>query len=253
MPPKDDKSKQQSDNESLEGLHKAFGDMTKQFSALPGQVAEAVKQGINSAVAEQNARQTASRQEEDEFDDPDEDDDVSADDLEKMSRTEFANSIMKRFEKSLNRALRPLEEGLRNTGESAERDKVAAKFNQAREKIKDFDDWKNEMAEIVNEKGYLDPEELYILAKAKYPEKAKELEEAAAKAQEEQTKQEQQNQEKSSQERPAFLGLMPTNSGGTSDEDSQQYKNTKEAAEAAFDEILGQADEGIIGESKSIG
>ncbi len=253
MPKKKDEEGNSSDDtaKSLDGLTKVFGDMTKQFAELPGQVSAAVTQGINTAVGQQqdthNARVAAAEAE----DDDDDDDGTGAGesvDLEKLSRAEFANTILKSFSKTLQKTLKPLEASLNTTAETAERDRVAQRFATVREQNKDFDEWKEEMGELVKSRGYLDPEELIIIAKAKNPEKVKQLADKAAEEEKAEKKQTGEGKAGDTSDKPPFLGLMPT-SGVTGEEGDPKYTTTKDAAAAAFDEILGGASEEVIGEA----
>lgn len=236
---------------SLEGLTKAFGDMTKQFTELPAQVGAAVTHGINTAVGQQQEQHRANVAAAEAEDDDDDDDGTGGGegvDLEKLSRAEFANTILKSFSKTLKSTLKPLEASLNTTAETAERDRVAQRFTTVREQNPDFDLWKEEMGELVKTRGYLDPEELIIIAKAKNPEKVKQLADKAAEDEKAGKKQTGEGESGKTSDKPTFLGLMPT-SGVTGEEGSPEYKTTKDAAAAAFDDILGGASEEVIGEA----
>lgn len=236
---------------SLEGLTKVFGDMTKQFESLPAQVSRAVSEGINSAITQQREVDATRRREADEADEADRDDGspaVNAIDLEKMSRAEFMAHISKGFEKTLQKNLGSFQKTLNSNVESIERDKVQARFNEARKAHSDFDEWKTEMGTLVKSHGYLDPEELYILARAKNSEKAKKIDDEMNKAIEEAKIKDEKEKEPAGRTR--FLGLMPTSGGARlGSEESPKYETTKEAAAAAFDEVMGNIPESLIGEA----
>lgn len=240
----DDKGNKGS-GQSLDGLHKAFGDMSKAFQALPGQVAKAVEQGINTAVAQQqSAQQRQTKAEPKRETKPA----VSESDIEKMSRTEFARYLMEQVTSGLDEKLQPFQESVQALSEMSHKDRLSMTFEQARGKFKDFDQWKDEMAALVERTGLTDPEDLYTLARSKNPDKAKELDEAA-KAADKEIKQ----TSKEAPQKPSFLGLMPTNSppSGESSE-GPKFKTTQDAAASAFDEIMAGLPDEIGGSASQV-
>lgn len=246
MPPKtEDKNgdKNKTTEERLDGLTKAFGDMSSVLNDLPKQIGASVTGSIRGLMEEGRSQQQA-----DQMDDDNEDDNPmpTGDELEKLTRADFANHMADQFGKVLDKKLKPFQESLSTTIEANERDKVGAKFNDARSAHSDFDSWRDEMGELVKTRGYLDPEELYILVRAQNPEKTKQIDEGITKEKEETDKKDQEEASTKGQDKPTFLGLMPTS--GATGEGEPQHKTSKEAATAAFDEIMGGIPESLIGE-----
>lgn len=247
MPPKQNEDGNEGGNDQLEGLTKIFGDMSKQLSELPKQVNQAVVSGIQETIsaAEEQRRAAA---EQSSKPSKKERESVNEEDLEGMSRSQFMQHIIEQISDVVDEAVAPLKDGLSATVESTQREKVAEKFEKARSQFKDFDEWKEEMAKLVEQHGYLDPDELYTLARSKNPEKAKQIDEKLAEEQKEQEEEQKgKGKESPDEDKPTFLGLMPT-SGGEKSEGEQTFKSTKDAASAAFDEILGNVPEELMGE-----
>lgn len=251
MPPKpgDNKGKPVTTDDKIDGLTKAFGDMTKMLNGLPGQIGASVTGGIQSLARQERDAQTKKAKDA-EDDDDDETPMPSGNDLEKLTRTEFANHMMGQLGKVLDKKLKPFQDSLSTNIEAGQREKVGTKFEAARKAHPDFDKWKDEMGELVQSRGYLDPEELYILVRANNPDKTKELDQEATKH-EEAVKQKKQEDDKEAKgrdaEKPKFLGLLPT-SGGKPADGEPQHKTAKEAAAAAYDEVMGGIPESLIGE-----
>ena len=245
MPPDDKGNK--GDGQSLDGLTKAFGDMTKAFNALPAQMAKAVETGIGNVVARQQAQaaQNPAAQKPVKKDPPG--------DIEKLSRSEFASHIMDMFTEKFEEKMKPFQDSVAALSETMHRGTVSASLDSAKGKYKDFDQWKDEMGAIVEKHGYLEPEDLYILARSKNPDKAKQIDEAAAAAAKEAEKASKGVDTKGAH-KPAFLGLMPTNKapGSEEGEDAPKFKTTRDAAAAAFDEIMADLPLDHLGEPSHV-
>lgn len=252
-----DKDKTVNDpNKSLEGLHKVFGDMSKQMEALPAQISRAVTAGINTAVQQRENTQPRKGKSKEDDDEDNKDTTPSLSDLEKMSRGEFANYITKTVVKAIKKDLAPIIDGMETTVEETQKKEITAKFKDAKDRYPDFGEWEDEMRELINSRGFLEPDELYAIVRAKNPEKAAKLdEEAKAKAKEAESK-EKKGPTEAEPEKPTFLGLMPTSGKGTSpgeDEEEgeeKKFNSTRDAAAAAYDELLGGVDTALIGENQ---
>lgn len=262
MPPKPNEQ-QQNSPESLEGLNKVFGDMSKKLDDLPSQIAKSVNQGLQSFAEQQQAmqqRQQRSQKQTKQTDNSGSDDkpkEVSEADLEKMSRAQFGNYIMKQIGSMIDEKLQPVQESLSTNVEETQRERVREAYQKAREAHPDFDKWKDEMSAIIEKQGYMDPEDLYLLARSKNPEKAKEVDEeleASSKGNgEDKTKDEKANQDESDTTQKGgfpFHGLMPTSGTAGEGGDETDFKTTKDAAEAAFDEIMKGVDASVVGEAE---
>ncbi len=217
-----------------------LGQLTEALKGLPEGVQKAVKDAIHEvsgeqreAVAADAARKAAAE--------ADEDNDQTEDvDLESLSRNELVNHLEKGFGKTLSKALKPILDRLESTSTDVETDRVRREFTKAKEDFPDFMEWKDEMREIITAHPELSAEDIYLLARAKNPEKVKEVDEKL-----EEDKGE-EGEKKLSERKRAFGGLTPT-SGTSLEKDGK--KQPKEAATAAWDEVMGQVPEELLGQA----
>lgn len=215
-----------------------FSQLTEVLKGLPEGVQDAVKTAIKEASGEQRAAQAAAAAaSEEEDDDTDNLDDI---DVEKLSRTEFSTHLDKRFLKTLTKALKPIQDRLETTSTDAEVDRVRREFSKAKEDFSDFMEWKGEMREIITAHPELSAEDIYLLARAKNPEKVKEID---SKGKDEEGE---ESREAKILKAKAFGGLKPT-SGKSLEKDGK--KQPKEAAESAWDEVMGSVSTEILGQA----
>ena len=212
-----------------------LGQLTEALKGLPEGVQKAVKDAIHEASGEQNAARIAAAKAaaDDKDDDPDDDDF----DIERVSRTELVNHLDKRFARSLDKALKPVIDRLEATSTDAETDRVKREFTKAKEDFPDFMEWKEEMRDIITTHPELSAENIYLLARAKNPKKAKEVDDKSGKGKKEEDKKE------LSKRKQVFGGLTPT-SGTSLEKDGK--KQPKEAASSAWDEVFGQLDKELF-------
>ena len=216
-----------------------LGKLTEALEGLPEGVQNAVKDAIREVSGEQRvaadeaARIAASKKE-------DTDDKLEDFDVERVSRTELVGHLDKRFAKALDKALKPIMEKLENTSSSVETDRVKREFTKARDDFPDFMEWKEEMREIISAHPELTAEDIYLLARAKNPDKVKEID---GKLQDEKIKKEGTGKV---QKMKAFGGLTPTS--GTS-EQSDGKKQPKEAASAAWDQVMSDVPSSLFGDA----
>lgn len=214
--------------------------LTEALKGLPEGVQDAVKSAIREASGEQRAANEAARaaaaaQQEDEDDPEDKDFDV-----ERVSRTELVSHLNKGFEKTINRALKPILDKLEATSTDVETDRVRREFKDAKGKYSDFMEWKDEMRDIISAHPDLSAKNIYLLARAKDPDKAKEIDAKIKKEKDE------EEGEDVDERRRAFGGLTPT-SGSSVKIDGK--KQPKEASLAAWDKVMGSLPDDILGQA----
>jgi len=204
---------------------KQMVDTVNTLSAGVGQLMESVKH-IGGSISE--LAKGRSKDDEDE----DEDADVSFDDLESMSRADFAKHLGGIFGKEIDKRLKSVDEKIDGINKSVGTIDAKATFNELAKQHKDFKDWIPEMREQVEAKPGLTLEDAYDLVKAKNPKKVKELEEKYT--------EKKPDDEKG---KASFGGLTPT-SGRT----AKSKDMTKEdAQESAWQETMSALDEASLG------
>lgn len=213
-------------------------EVTEALKSLPQGVQKAVTDALKETMAEQHAARAAAQanQVDDDDDDDDEEDDI---DIERVSRAELVKHLNKQFSKALKDALKPIQDRLETTSNEAEVDRIKREFSEAASKHPDFYEWKDEMREIVQQHPELHAEDIYLLARSKHPEKAKQLDEKSA---EDKGKDEEEDKKKRVS---SFGGLLPT-SGKAVETDGK--KTPREAADSAWDEVMSQVPEEVIGQ-----
>lgn len=149
-------------------------------------------------------------------------------DLETLGRKEFFDRILQETTKIVKEAVSPLATTVQDDKDSRSRQGLAVKFRQTEKAHKDFVDWKPEMASLIKKNPYLEPEELYTLARAQNQEKAKELDEKYTDPKDKEAK----------PEGPSFGGLTPTSGM----KDTEESMDGKKAAEVAWERTMGTAE-----------
>lgn len=210
-----------------------FGQLTEALKSLPQGVQDAVKTAIREVSGEQAAAHAAAKAAADD-DAEDGDNDI---DLERLSRSELVNFINKGLSKTLSKVLKPIQDRLESTSTDAEVDRVRREFAKANEDFPDFMEWKEEMRGIISLHPELSAEDVYLLARAKNPDKVKEVNEKLQEGKGE------KDEKALSERKRAFGGLTPT-SGISLEKDGK--KQPKEAAGAAWDEVFGQVDKELL-------
>ena len=188
----------------LEGLNKGFSALGNQLSSLGEKL--------------DNVNKPAEKP------DDDVDDNVSADDIELMSRTEFMDTMLNRVSNLVNKAVKPVEERVDNNDAKNITKFVQDEVNRLRGENPDFDEWKGDIKKVVKENPYLLPEQAFVLAKHKNPAKVKKLAKKYGKKSKGKDKQ-----------TPKMGGLLPSSGKVTSSESMTM----KDAAEDAWAKTFG--------------
>jgi len=170
-------------------------------------------------------------------DDDDKDKDKDLDDrtLESLSRKDFMGHIVEQFGKLVDAKIKPVATQLDDGQTKQLEADVAKAVKKAEADHEDFWDWKEEMGKELQKNPYLYPEDAYVLAKAKDPGKAKELETKHL-SEDEKKKIEEAKKKK---DQPQFGGLTPT-SGKTVESTKMKQE---EASELAWNETMGDTGE----------
>lgn len=179
--------------------------LTDVIQGLPKSLQDAVMIGVNQAVAHANEKSQAEADAKDDDDDGDDDTGKLGNvDLEGLSRREFADHIAKVIVYEVKRDIKDVSSRVDEEKANQGKQEMQRAVEKAKVDHPDFMDWADEMRGVLKTNPGLRPEELYLLAKAKNPEKVKKVEEAE---QEVKTKEE---EEKKKTERPVYGGLTPT-------------------------------------------
>ena len=150
---------------------------------------------------------------------------VSSADLETMSRTDFAEHLMNQVVGRLqDDIIKPLTQKVGAVEEDTEKTKAQRLIDRASGEHKDFWDWKEEIGEEIRKNPYSDPEDAYLLVRAKNPDKASEMDK----------KYNPPEEEPEGDKPKGFGGLTPT-SGQTAPSENM---TRDEAAEAAWNDTM---------------
>lgn len=153
-------------------------------------------------------------------------------DLETMTRKELMSTIIGEVKKwAQEEVIQPREN---EANANRERQAIAdtkEQIKQAKQDHEDFDEWIDEIKEVIEAQPGLDIESAYVVARTKNKDKASQLDAAAAeKAKEAQKKEEEKKEKELAKD---FGGLLPTS---TLTHNSEGLK-PQEAAEAAAEEV----------------
>lgn len=153
-----------------------------------------------------------------------EDADLDTTALEGLSRTDFANNIIERVVKAVNKQIKQVEGSVEDVRRDAGQMAVETEIAKLEGLYKDFWDWNKELKELAKENPNTTLERLYNMARHENVDKAKELDKKYS-------------DDKGGDKPKAkdFGGLTPTSS--TTEDTSKMDK--KSAAESAFEDTMG--------------
>ena len=148
-------------------------------------------------------------------------------DLEKLSRKDFMGVIVQALTKHLDEKLKPIAEGAEQTSVRLQRDDMRRQLKEIEDNpdmYPDFDEFADEVQEVLKEKGNLSLDEAFALARHRNPDKTKELTDKRIK----------KETEEADAKKPDFLGFTPT-----SGKSSPNKKMTEaQASEDAWDKTI---------------
>lgn len=233
MPPEN-----KNDGEDKGGKEDATAEVLKglkeSISSLPQSMQESVSRGVTASL--QRMQEEAAQKDDDE----DEEDEKSSgdSDLESMDRSQFANYLVGVIKREVGKDFKEISKRQQEDRLASARDKLQTQLKEAQANHPDFLLYKNEIASLAETYSDLTPEDLYILAKARNPEKTREIEEKNA----EEKKKKEEEEHKAQRQR--FAGLTPTS--GVSIANSGKMSQA-DAANAAWDEAMAGLPKELIG------
>jgi len=151
--------------------------------------------------------------------------------LELLSRSEFQQVLLDKFQDLLEEKLAPLGEQVKTVDSTVRTSSIQTALEKAKKKYPDFMEWKEEMIDLAKQVPGISPERAYNLVKAENPDKAKTLLEKYKSPEEKEAE-----TKKAEPKKSPFGGLTPT-SGEISEESKNLSK--KDAAELAWQKVFG--------------
>lgn len=145
-------------------------------------------------------------------------------DLESLSRREFAEFIEGNLIKAVAENLKPVTDKISNVESSVNSRNLAQQVEVAKSKYKDFDNFSQDMLGLHKQHPTLNVDQLYVMARNMFPEKA--IKEEPPPPPE-------------APKKPQFGGLFPS-SAYSRDPEQKSNMTPKEAGEAAWAAIFGE-------------
>jgi len=217
------------DNVGGDGAEGSQGVSVEQFNQLVNTVGT-LAQGMQSL--QQTIQQTAVQQSMDNnSDDEDEQEDIG-NDLEVLSRAEFAQHITNVLSKQFKSQIEEIAKQINEIRTGVQEVDTKTTIKEFAAQHKDFWDWQDELRAIVKETPGISIERAYKLARAENPKKARELDEKY-------------NPSEVGKKRQAFGGLTPT-SGRTA---KSTKMSAKDAAEAAWEQTMADLEAALSNEN----
>ncbi len=228
MAEKDEKKNGESEDKTLAGI-KALGDNMKQIgSALEGLNNRITAvESRNVAPPDANTDQVTKREPK------------SDEDLDEMSRSQFMSHIVEEISHVL---VKPLAQMVDNNAEGLTVKDTKKSVEDARDAHPDFMEFEREILQIAKDVKGISPERAYQMARNENPEKASEMD-VKYMSEEDKEKKKVEEEKKVAEEKgdsttEVFGGLTPTSGVPAEKAD---YKDNKEAFDAAWDENVTQA------------
>lgn len=192
-------------------------------------------QASNAATNERLAEMDAAGKRKQELDDDDDGDagndflGASSEDIERLSRTEFANKIIERVAKAVDKQMKQVSEEVDGVRKDAGSTALEAEIEKLEGKHKDFWDWQPEIKALAKENPGTSIKRLYTMAKGENPNKLAELDKKYK------SDEDDKGGDKSKGKGKGFGGLTPT----SSETEPTNKMDKKSAADKAFEETMG--------------
>lgn len=151
--------------------------------------------------------------------------------VEFLSNTQLLSKMEARTRAILEEIVRPLKEQVEGVSHNISSKNVADQVAAARSKHKDFNDWLHEIKTVAEEMPGITAEDAYVVAKARNPEKAKELDQKYNPP---------KDKDKEGDPLSKLFGGFEPNSKGTGSKDGEGKMDLRNALEQSFDEILAE-------------
>ena len=207
-----------------EGKSPDFTQLNAGLESLPTKIQAAVQEGVITAL---NAVKDENTQSQRRQAAKDRDDDV---DVETMSNQELATHITKQVVGSVSELLKPVHKRVSNVQTATEEDRIRAEAIAIAEVDPCFIEMRNEMAEVAKTHPDLSVRDIYTLAKVNNPDKFEKVQKAFKEKDE-------KDKDESGEKPAAFGGFLPSSGVKSSGKDAGKM-NSKDAANAAFDEVF---------------
>jgi hypothetical protein len=220
---------------------KAEGVSREEFTQLVGSVNELTKvsmttnDGLSQLTQKLEAALTAGGGEDDEGKTATQE--PSGAELEGMSRKDFGEHLINRMSERVEGLVGKIDNKVELSQQERIRAELTSQVKQAVKDHVDFEEWRPSIVEVMKRNPYLAVEEAYMLARAKEPDKAKELDAKYTKANGGEGAG--SDGSKSGQK----FGGMKSSSSTT---EKNQRMEPKDAAEAAWDEAIGTLEDASV-------
>jgi len=149
-------------------------------------------------------------------------------DLEQLDRRQFATFIVRQaeaaFKEEIKNMLGTVDSKVQDLATRFESKNASEQITKVSDNNPDFWEWSSEIKQLLSENPTLTVNRAYALAKSENPKKAEELHKKFAKPE--------------PKKQQSFFGLTPTSSISTRSNAGKMSQ--KEAAEAAFDKVMGE-------------
>lgn len=197
--------------------------------------------GSNAQIADLTATLKVAQEAKDK---PEKEKELSDDELEHIDRKQLLTLIEGKVGKIMDEKLSSIGKDVTRVQDRVSKAELERQVNAAKAAHSDLVEWKDEMMVEAHINPNLGIEDMYILARSKHPEKAKEIDEKLIK----EAKAAGEGGGQGSGKKP-FGGLTPT-SGQT---DATTNMTQKEASEKAWDDAMGNIDLGaLLGDESAI-
>ncbi len=194
------------------------------LKSLPTEIQAAVQEGVITALNEvkkesdQSQRRQAVK---------DRDDDI---DVETMSNEELVAHTTKKVVGAVSELLKPINNRVSGVQTATEEDRIRSEAIAIAKEDPLFMEMRNEMAEVAKTHPDLSIRDIYTLAKVNNPDKFAKVEKAFK-------EKEEKDEEESGEKPAAFGGFLPSSGVRPSGKDAGKM-DSKQAANAAFDEVF---------------
>ena len=201
-----------------------LAELTKGMATLATAV-EGIQQNMSKLQS-----QPAKREDEEENEEED-DEEVDEKTLESLPRKGFADHIIKKVSKVVEKQLKSVSKSASDVKDEVARDRVEKAVMEVAKENKDFWDWKDEIKDIADSSPGIYPRRAYQLARLENPDKAKKLNEKYKLGEKEDAGD--KGSDKGGKKK--FGGFTP--SSGNTQQNSKMSKT--EAADKAWEETMG--------------
>ena len=203
-----------------------LAELTKDMATLATAV-QGIQQNMSKLQSQPPKRED---EDADEGADDEDEDEVDEKTLESLPRKGFAEHIIKKVSKVVEKQLKSVSKSASDVKDEVARGKVEAAVMEVVKDHKDFWDWKDEIREIADSSPGISPKRAYQLARMENSEKAKKMDEKYKVGEGKGA-----GDKGSVKEKKKFGGFTPTS--GTTQQNSKMSKT--EAADKAWEETMG--------------